>query len=148
MNIIYFNFFIIVFLISIIQALNSSVDDSCDFEVCKVHAEFHHMKSIMYHSLHRVQIIVLLDGVQREEMPLEFKDLFCFKFPKKLSIKDDICFRLVSLLLDEEPFVIDVSKTVANKESHGIMIKKPPSTTIDMHCQKSSPSSYPLLYDH
>lgn len=93
-----------------LQALNSPENLECDSEVCKIHTEFHYIKSLMYHSLQRVQLIIVLDGVKCEEIPVEFHGRFYCNFPKRFNKEDDSCCQLIGLLLDEEPLVIEVNE--------------------------------------
>lgn len=113
----------------------------------------------MYQSLQRVQLVLILDGVKSEEIPDEFRGRFYLKFPKNFTKEDDSCCRLMGLLLDEEPLIIDVKDfpySLPRESSHMLPRESRSSTTssaISTQEQQQqqhknptseSPSTYPL----
>ena len=50
--------------------------------VCKIHTEFNYIKTMMYRTLQKIpQLVILLDGVKKEEVPDILKNRMLCQFP-------------------------------------------------------------------
>ena len=76
-------------------------------KVCKVHTEFNLIRTIMYNSCQRTpQLVIVLDGVKKEDIPDVFRGRHHCLYPKKFESNDESCRNLMGLILDEEPLQI------------------------------------------
>ena len=77
-------------------------------QVCKVHAEFNCIKTLMYHqSIQRMpQLIIVLDDLKSEYIPSPLQGRFHCLYPKILDDDDEACKNLIGLLLKIEPYTL------------------------------------------
>ncbi|XP_066914792.1 uncharacterized protein [Clytia hemisphaerica] len=90
-----------------LQALNLQGVDENDAQVCKIHAEFGYIKSILYHSCTKASprlVLLFGRGVNFQDLPNELQGLpYCY-YPKRFKIpEDENCRKLLGMLKDAEP---------------------------------------------
>ena len=86
----------------------------CIRDSCKIHTEYNLIKKKLYQTRQKSPNLIILkeDKVKTEHIPKEFCGRPICKYPSKYTDSDEICNKIIGLLLDTEPIQLqDIGKT-------------------------------------